>query len=69
MTLRNLLIIGGVVLGTSAALYPIVFAPLMDNGSDYASRQEQFLKEQGLTKEDIQPTGLPVWSDPFDKKK
>jgi hypothetical protein len=82
MSLRNLLIVGAVVVGTSAALYPIVFAPLMDNGSDYgtppygattlvvlvvcslclstylASRQEEFLKQQGLTKQDIQPTGM-----------
>ncbi|EGD77352.1 hypothetical protein PTSG_08446 [Salpingoeca rosetta] len=58
----------GVVALTMAALYPIVFAPLMD-ASEYRGRQQEFLREQGLSKKDIQPEGLPVWSDPFDQKK
>jgi hypothetical protein len=31
--------------------------------------QKELLKTQGLTKEDIQPPSLPVWSDPFEPKK
>ena len=30
--------------------------------------QRDLLKQRGLKKEDIQPGGLPVWSDPFEEK-
>jgi len=30
--------------------------------------QQKLLKEKGLSKEQIQPCGMPVWSDPFAKK-
>jgi hypothetical protein len=33
-------VVGGVVVATAAALYPIVIAPLMDNGSAYGTLRE-----------------------------
>eukprot|EP00055_Hartaetosiga_balthica_P013319 m.67797 g.67797 ORF g.67797 m.67797 type:complete len:71 (+) comp8227_c2_seq3:1715-1927(+) len=65
--LKNLVTISVVVGGTIAALYPIVIAPFMDS-SEYKNSQQEFLKRANLSKEDIQPVGLPVWSDPFKKK-
>ena len=42
--------------------------PLAHPRAAAAGMQEALLKEQNLSKEQIQPPGLPVWSDPFDPK-
>eukprot|EP00035_Acanthoeca_spectabilis_P025466 m.458558 g.458558 ORF g.458558 m.458558 type:complete len:73 (+) comp21532_c0_seq1:50-268(+) len=57
------------VLGAMAlAIYPTIIHPILME-DEYAKMQEKLLKERGLTKEDIQPPSLPVWSDPFAPKK
>eukprot|EP00049_Salpingoeca_infusionum_P026933 m.29102 g.29102 ORF g.29102 m.29102 type:complete len:76 (-) comp9118_c0_seq1:266-493(-) len=58
----------GITALIGAALYPIVIMPYLTQGKSYAGKQAELLKDQGLTKEQIQPEGLPVWSDPFKPK-
>eukprot|EP01147_Barroeca_monosierra_P003998 gene3998-6448_t len=67
---RSALAVIGVIGLTTAALYPI-YHRVFGLGSFLITenRQQQFLKDQGLSKQDIQPTGLPVWTDPFDGRK
>ena len=52
------------------ALYPIVFKP-MQNQEDWkaysAAARKEFLEKHNKSVEDIQPAGMRVWSDPFDR--
>lgn len=50
----------------SLSLFPSLNPPPSPNTE---GKQEEFLKSQNLSKEDIQPPGLGVWSDPFEEKK
>lgn len=44
------------LVGTAAAMYPVVFRPMLV--SDYDGMQKRMLESQGLKKEDIQPPGI-----------
>nr|XP_034969749.1 small integral membrane protein 20 [Zootoca vivipara] len=57
---RTLLIFGGFV-----AFYPIYFRPLT-HLEEY--KKEQAINRAGVIQEDVQPTGLKIWSDPFGRK-
>jgi len=52
-----------------ATIYPIIIYPMNNPESfrKYEKAREKWLKEKGLTREDIQPGGMKVWTDPFDR--
>ncbi|KAL3878528.1 hypothetical protein ACJMK2_030890 [Sinanodonta woodiana] len=54
------------VCGISAAMYPIFIHPYFfpEKWQDV-----QRITRSGIEQEKIQPAGLKVWSDPFDRKK
>ncbi|XP_077157604.1 small integral membrane protein 20 [Paroedura picta] len=62
---RGVLIFAGFVAVVGAAFYPIYFRPLA-HLEEY--KKEQLINRAGVVQEDVQPTGLKVWSDPFDRK-
>ncbi|XP_038647385.1 small integral membrane protein 20 isoform X2 [Scyliorhinus canicula] len=62
---RMVLLFGGFAAVLGAAFYPIYFRPLL-NTEEY--RQEQKLNRTGINQEEIQPGGMKVWSDPFNRK-
>ncbi|XP_034969749.2 small integral membrane protein 20 [Zootoca vivipara] len=62
---RTLLIFGGFVAVVGAAFYPIYFRPLT-HLEEY--KKEQAINRAGVIQEDVQPTGLKIWSDPFGRK-
>ncbi|XP_067944540.1 small integral membrane protein 20-like [Watersipora subatra] len=60
-----------IVLGASlglvfAACYAVIIYP-MNNSDDYRVMQEK--NRKGINQEDIQPGGMRVWTDPFQRKK
>ncbi|XP_046369387.1 small integral membrane protein 20-like [Haliotis rufescens] len=62
---RNVLVLGALVGGICVTLYPIMVQPFM--------HPEEWQKIQktaraGIDRESIQPGGMKVWSNPFDKK-
>ncbi|XP_069487952.1 small integral membrane protein 20 isoform X1 [Ambystoma mexicanum] len=62
---KVVLIFGGFITAVAAAFYPIFFHPLM--------HIEEYKKDQGVNRaeiiqENVQPTGLKIWSDPFNRK-
>ncbi|XP_061440398.1 small integral membrane protein 20 [Rhineura floridana] len=62
---RAFLIFGGFAALVGATLYPIYFWPL-EHVEEY--KKQQAINRAGVIQEDIQPTGLKVWSDPFGRK-
>uniref|UniRef100_A0A8D0DJG1 Small integral membrane protein 20 n=1 Tax=Salvator merianae TaxID=96440 RepID=A0A8D0DJG1_SALMN len=62
---RSLLIFGGFFALLGTAFYPIYFRPLM-NIDKY--KKEQSINRADVIQEEVQPTGLKVWSDPFGRK-
>ncbi|XP_069832581.1 small integral membrane protein 20 [Dendropsophus ebraccatus] len=62
---RVVLIFGGFMAAVAAALYPIYYHP-MAHIDDY--KMEQAVNRAGVIQENVQPTGLKVWSDPFSRK-
>ncbi|XP_067856741.1 small integral membrane protein 20 [Heptranchias perlo] len=63
--MRVVLLFGGFAAVLGAAFYPIYFRPLMYT-EEY--RQEQKVNRSGIKQEEIQPGGMKVWSDPFNRK-
>ncbi|XP_069781128.1 small integral membrane protein 20 [Narcine bancroftii] len=63
--LRMMLVFGGFVAAVGAAFYPIYFRPLMYT-REY--QQDQKVNRAGINQEEIQPGGMKVWSDPFNRK-
>jgi len=59
-------LIGGIVGSILLAIYPIGIHPYM-----YPEKWQQIQKEtrMGVRQEDIQPGGMKVWSDPFNRTK
>ncbi|CAG7830367.1 unnamed protein product [Allacma fusca] len=47
-------------------MYPIAIAPMI-NSAEY--RRNQARNRAGVKQEEIQPGGMKVWSDPFERKK
>ncbi|XP_043549543.1 small integral membrane protein 20 [Chiloscyllium plagiosum] len=62
---RVVFLFGGFAALLGAAFYPIYFRPLIYT-EQY--RQEQKVNRTGIKQEDIQPGGMKVWSDPFNRK-
>ncbi|KAK3741042.1 hypothetical protein RRG08_005732 [Elysia crispata] len=62
--LRSILAIGTVVGGILIASYPIIVAPII-NPEPWKEIQRSGRK--GIDQEKIQPGGMKVWSDPFDR--
>ncbi|XP_005096219.1 small integral membrane protein 20 [Aplysia californica] len=63
--LKSLGVIGVVVGGILVATYPIIIAPYMDPRPWH---EVQNVGRQGIDREKIQPGGMKVWTDPFEKK-
>ncbi|XP_065797484.1 small integral membrane protein 20-like [Muntiacus reevesi] len=63
--LRTALIFCDFISLIGAAFYSICFRPLMQL-EEY--KKEQAINRAGIVQEDVQPPGLKVWSDPFDRK-
>ena len=64
------LFIAAVFGSVGLACYPIWFAPSKnpEQWKAYsAAARKQMLEKKGLTVEDIQPSGMKVWSDPWDR--
>ncbi|KAH9513936.1 Small integral membrane protein 20 [Bulinus truncatus] len=64
--LRSVMMIGTVVGGIFVATYPIIISPYL-NPKPW--KQEQSIGRRGIDREKIQPGGMKVWTDPFDKSK
>lgn len=62
--LQSVLTIGTVVGGILIAAYPVIVAPYL-NPDPWKEIQQRGRK--GLDQEKIQPGGMKVWSDPFDR--
>ncbi|XP_075050853.1 small integral membrane protein 20 [Mixophyes fleayi] len=62
---RVVLVFWGFIAAVAAAFYPIYYHP-MEHIDDY--KKEQGINRAGVIQEDVQPTGLKVWSDPFSRK-
>ena len=52
--------------GVGLAIYPIIVAPYLDP-SKY--QEIQHVTRAGINQEDVQPGGMKVWTDPFERKK
>jgi len=63
---RYAALIGGIVGGITIMIYPISIHPYL-----YPEQWQHIQKETraAIRQEDIQPGGMKVWSDPFDRKK
>ncbi|XP_035208737.1 small integral membrane protein 20-like [Stegodyphus dumicola] len=57
---------GGIVGFIGAALYPIVIYPYF-HVDEY--KEVQKINRAGIDQEAIQPGGMKVWTDPFDRRK
>ncbi|XP_076447037.1 small integral membrane protein 20-like [Babylonia areolata] len=62
---RSIVAIVAVVGGICAATYPIMVAPYI-NPEPW--RQKQDVGRVGIDREKIQPGGMKVWTDPFNRK-
>jgi len=57
---------GGFVAAIGLTIYPIIFAPMM-NPEPWKQVSEDIRREAGIKQENIQPGGMKVWTDPFDR--
>ena len=62
---KGIFVIGALVTAIGLALYPVAVHPKLFP-QNYQRMQEEYRK--GIVQEDIQPGGMKVWSDPFNKK-
>ncbi|XP_055893212.1 small integral membrane protein 20-like [Biomphalaria glabrata] len=63
---RSIMVIATFVGGIVAASYPIIISPYL-NPAPW--KKEQSIGRRGIDREAIQPGGMKVWTDPFDRKK
>ena len=58
--------VGSIVAAVAVACYPIIISPYL-----YPEQWKQMSKEirekEGIKQENIQPGGMKVWTDPFDR--
>ena len=58
--------VGSIVAAVAVACYPIIISPYL-----YPEKWKQMSKEirekEGIKQENIQPGGMKVWTDPFDR--
>uniref|UniRef100_A0A0B6XZJ4 Small integral membrane protein 20 n=1 Tax=Arion vulgaris TaxID=1028688 RepID=A0A0B6XZJ4_9EUPU len=64
--MRSAVIIGALVGGVALATYPIIIRPYLD---PKPWREKQRIGRDGVDVEKIQPGGMKVWTDPFERKK
>ncbi|XP_046560354.1 small integral membrane protein 20-like [Haliotis rubra] len=62
---RNVLVLGALVGGIGLTLYPIMIQPYM-HPEEWQKMQRS--TRAGIDRESIQPGGMKVWSNPFEKK-
>ncbi|XP_067661479.1 small integral membrane protein 20-like [Haliotis asinina] len=62
---RNVLVLGALVGGIGLTLYPIMIQPYM-HPEEWQKMQKH--TREGIDRESIQPGGMKVWSNPFEKK-
>jgi len=58
--------LGGFCTFIGLTLYPIVIAPYR-NPEAWKQVSETVRREAGIKQENIQPGGMEVWSDPYDR--
>ncbi|XP_077984917.1 small integral membrane protein 20-like isoform X2 [Glandiceps talaboti] len=66
MPLKNVWVIAGLLAFLGGSLFPIIVSPMM-NPKKWQDLQKETRK--GIKQEEIQPGGMKVWSDPFERKK
>ncbi|KAG5684391.1 hypothetical protein PVAND_013626 [Polypedilum vanderplanki] len=59
---RYAALIGGLVGAITLTLYPIAIEPML-NTKKYKEIQKK--NRAGIIQEEVQPAGLPVWSNPY----
>ena len=59
--------IGAIVGSIVAATYPIIIAP-MSNPDPWRKASKETRDKAGIKQEDIQPGGMKIWTDPFDRQ-
>ncbi|XP_022699041.1 small integral membrane protein 20-like [Varroa jacobsoni] len=59
-------VVGGLFGTILLALYPIAIQPYLDS-SEWKTTQQHTRKS--IVQEEVQPGGMRVWSDPFERKK
>jgi len=62
--------IGAMFGSVGLALYPIVFAPMKNQAEwrEYsAAARKEFFDKHNKTVDEIQPSNMKVWTDPFDR--
>ncbi|GFW24615.1 small integral membrane protein 20 [Trichonephila clavipes] len=64
--IRAFAFFGGIAGLIGAALYPVVIYPYF-HIDEY--KEIQKVTRAGIDQETVQPGGMKVWTDPFDKKK
>ena len=64
---RYFALVGGLVLSIAAACYPIIIAPMM-NPKDWREMSKAIREQNNIDQEKIQPGGMKVWTDPFDRQ-
>ncbi len=58
--------VGCMVGALALAAYPIIISPMI-NPEPWRNTSNENRKKAGIKQEDIQPAGMKVWSDPFDR--
>ncbi|KAK6173560.1 hypothetical protein SNE40_016986 [Patella caerulea] len=63
---RPYLAVGGLIGGIGIAVYFAIIQPYMNPGM---WQEKQKIGRAGIDREKIQPGGMKVWTDPFDRTK
>lgn len=57
---------GGMIAAVAAASYPVIIEP-MNNPEPWRKASREFREKYDIKQENIQPGGMKVWTDPFDR--
>ena len=58
--------IGSIVGAIGIAIYPIIISPMIDP-TPWKEFSKEAREKAGIKQENIQPGGMKVWTDPFDR--
>lgn len=58
--------VGAIFGAVGLAIYPIIIAP-MRNPTEWQDISKKIRKEAKIEQENVQPGGMKVWTDPFDR--
>ncbi len=58
--------IGGIVGAIALATYPIIISPML-NPEPWRKASREAREQAGIKQENIQPGGMKLWADPFDR--